>query len=482
MKKDRLCGLLLAALVFAGSNASGQGVGIGTIDPNASSQLDVSSDKRGILIPRMITSGVAAIANPAKGLMVYDSIRNQLMVNMGTPAKPNWQNIVAGSGWSLTGNSGTNPAGQFIGTTDGADLRFRVRGQSSGEIDSSQENAFFGYQSGMLLSGVFNSGFGHFSLRANTTGNANTAIGDNTLSGNITGSENVAVGADALVTGTSGFDNIAVGGAAMETMNGMSNIAVGGNTMFASTGGTGNIAIGRDALFSTTNSSFNTIVGYNSMTARNMGFNNTVIGANINRGVIDDGLFNIVAVGQDVPISGSNIARFGNLATRSIGGFADWTNFSDGRYKKDLKEDVAGIDFIMRLRPVTYRLDIAAIQNKLSEGSRQAAAKTASDRGHGANAEQLSKIPDAMNAAMQQAISEKQNTVFSGFAAQEVEKAANDAGYIFSGVDKPDNENGFYGLRYADFVVPLVKAVQEQQQHIAKLEKEIAELKKTIRK
>jgi len=35
-------------------------------------------------------------------------------------------------------------------------------------------------------------------------------------------------------------------------------------------------------------------------------------------------------------------------------------------------------------------------------------------------------------------------------------------------VDAPKNENDYYGLRYAEFVVPLVKAVQEQQNTIDK--------------
>ncbi len=33
--------------------------------------------------------------------------------------------------------------------------------------------------------------------------------------------------------------------------------------------------------------------------------------------------------------------------------------------------------------------------------------------------------------------------------------------YDFSGVDAPKNQNDLYGLRYDEFVVPLVKAVQE---------------------
>ena len=51
---------------------------------------------------------------------------------------------------------------------------------------------------------------------------------------------------------------------------------------------------------------------------------------------------------------------------------------------------------------------------------------------------------------------------FSGFIAQEVESAAQNIGYDFSGVDKSSVENGgLYSLRYSEFVVPLVKAVQE---------------------
>ena len=50
---------------------------------------------------------------------------------------------------------------------------------------------------------------------------------------------------------------------------------------------------------------------------------------------------------------------------------------------------------------------------------------------------------------------------FSGFLAQEVEKTAKEVGYDFSGVDKPEDADGLWGLRYSDFTVPLVKSVQE---------------------
>ena len=52
--------------------------------------------------------------------------------------------------------------------------------------------------------------------------------------------------------------------------------------------------------------------------------------------------------------------------------------------------------------------------------------------------------------------------------------------YDFSGVDKPKNENDMYGLRYSEFVVPLVKAMQEQQQMINELRKQNADLQKRV--
>ena len=42
-----------------------------------------------------------------------------------------------------------------------------------------------------------------------------------------------------------------------------------------------------------------------------------------------------------------------------------------------------------------------------------------------------------------------------------MEKAAKSLNYDFSGVDAAKNDKDLYGLRYAEFVVPLVKGVQE---------------------
>jgi len=76
MKKNyAVTKVLQACLLFfmiITTNVFGQ-VGIGTITPNASSVLDVSSTTQGMLTPRMTTVQRTAISSPADGLMVYDT-------------------------------------------------------------------------------------------------------------------------------------------------------------------------------------------------------------------------------------------------------------------------------------------------------------------------------------------------------------------------------------------------------------------------
>jgi hypothetical protein len=453
---------------------SAQSVGIGTAAPNGSAQLDITSTSRGLLIPRMTSTAVTAITNPAKGLLVYDTTRNQLLVNMGTNSAPNWQNIIAGSGWTLSGNSGTNSTSQYIGTNDSARLIFRVNSQFAGEIDSANANTAFGYRAGSANtlpnsgstafgagasqngSGYFNTAVGAGALQTNTTGGQNVAVGNGALQAASFPTASIAVGQQALGSLQSGEDNVGIGfGAMLETTVASENVAVGSDVMVFNHTGQYNTAVGNNALYSTTASYYNTSLGYNAGWSADNGYNNVFLGANTD--VNGQGYFNVIAIGQAVTCTASDQVRIGNAATNSIGGYAPWTNFSDGRYKKNMQENVKGLDFIMRLRPITYNLDLSGIQNKLSNG-----------KSH------------PMDKFTQQSIHERESVVFSGFSAQEVEKAASAAGYDFSGVDKPKNGNDFYGLRYSDFVVPLVKAVQEQQEMIKALQQEVADLKKQL--
>jgi trimeric autotransporter adhesin len=530
MKRFLLSSLIL---FFVAYYSFSQSVGIGTATPNTSAALDITSPIKGLLIPRMNMPGILAITTPAKGLLVYDSAANQLMVNMGSAAVPNWQSVVFKSGWNIAGNSGTNPANQFIGNTDNQPLRFRVNNIPAGELHPATGNIFWGLRAGednttgfsniaigtgalklnistsnlvaigdsalfnnsgpentaigskalfLNTTGGVNTATGFQSLFTNTTGNGNTAAGfqslfsnttgnlntaagfhslfsnstgsNNTATGlqslfsNSTGSNNTATGFSSLLSNTSGIDNTATGfQSLLSNTTGTENTAFGLNVMRNNTAGSFNVAIGNSALFNTVSAQFNTAVGYNAGRGFNLGFNNTLIGASSN--VNQDGLFNCVALGESSRCTGNSQVRFGNTSTTSIGGVVGYSNLSDGRYKKNVQEAVKGIDFIMKLRPVTYQLDVTGINNKL----------------HVNNSKEV-------NSQTKRSIAEQEQTIFTGFVAQEVEDAAITVGYNFSGVDKPKNENDMYGLRYAEFVVPLVKAMQEQQHQIEILNKQ----------
>jgi hypothetical protein len=424
--------LQLTVFLLVARVGQAQSVGIGTTSPNSSAQLDISSTSRGLLIPRMSTTAISAIGSPAKGLMVYDTTQNQLVVNMGTAAAPDWENVVAKSGWSLTGNGGTGGSA-VLGPTDVEPLTFISANLVVGSLDANSNNIGFGY-------GALNNG-GCIQCIAIGVGAQETGAGGS-----------IAIGSRAMASNT-GSDNIGIGAEAVENSTGPDNVGVGNGALLGNISGQNNTAVGNGALQNTSNSWYNTVVGANSALAYDNGYNNVFVGAN--NDVTGPGYFNVIAIGQAVTCTASSQARIGNSATNSIGGYADWTNFSDGRYKKNMQEDVKGLDFIMRLRPITYHLDVTGIQAHLGQ-------REVKDEG------------------TRRSIAEREAEVLSGFAAQEVEAAAAASGYDFSGVDKPKNDKDFYGLRYGDFVVPLVKAVQEQQKMIEALQREVAELKKQI--
>jgi len=81
---------------------------------------------------------------------------------------------------------------------------------------------------------------------------------------------------------------------------------------------------------------------------------------------------------------------------------------------------------------------------------------------------------------MEKARREKEQKTYTGFVAQQVEKAAEACGFDFSGIIRPANEKSIYNLTYAEFVVPLVKAVQEQQQQAEELKKQVEAQQKQI--
>jgi len=358
-------------------------------------------------------------------------------------------------------------------------------------------NTFLGNSAGKLNIGANNTALGENAMFSNNTGFNNTATGYHALYSNTVGEANAAYGFESLLTNTTGFFNAAFGAGSMHntttgsinTANGLGalynntegwvNVAVGGFALVRNTTGSGNTGIGQSALWTNETNSNNTAVG-NEATGNSFDYANaTFLGASTNS---DSGLVNITAVGYEAYATESNQVVLGNSAVTSIGGYANWSNFSDGRYKKNVQEDVPGLEFITQLRPVTYTLDVNGIENKKSPRIQRTSALSIP----GLNgkipfiADALAKAEGQQSSQEVKAKQEKAKVVYTGFIAQEVEQAAKKLNYNFSGVDAPKSEKSFYALRYGDFIVPLVKAVQEQQKQIDEQQKQIEELKSLV--
>ncbi len=283
-------------------------------------------------------------------------------------------------------------------------------------------------------SGASNTATGYEALDGNTTGGNNTAIGRQALHLNTTASENTAIGAGSLYVNTTGNSNTALGRQSLfNNTSGASNTATGAFALISNTRGFSNTAVGQDALFNNTTGNRNSAFGDSALANCRTGSDNTAIGAKSNPNV--NGSSNTTALGANTAITGPDQVRLGASTVISIGGQVGYTTLSDGRFKTKVEDNVPGIEFISKLRPVTYHLDVTGIDKFTNINY--------------TTSEQL------------KARNEKEQITYTGFIAQEVEAAAKSLNFNFSGVDAPKNDKDMYGLRYAEFVVPLVKAVQE---------------------
>jgi hypothetical protein len=391
------------------------------------------------------------------------------------------------SGWSNTANgafalSSNTTAG--YNTAIGASALASQSFNNGGSFWTSNNvavgyNALFSNQPTATVNGNENTAVGTSALYSNTTGYSNTANGFQSLYSNTSGNDNTANGFKALYSNTIGYFNTANGfkalyynttgyynaangnSALLSNTTGYNNTANGSGALFSNATGFDNTANGNSALFSNTTGAYNTAVGSGANNDLSSSNYNTLIGAGAHCSAS-----NSVVIGYGSFTNTNNLALLGNPTTLFTGGYSTWTNFaSDRRLKTDVNEDVKGLDFIMRLRPVTYHLDIRGLYTQW---------------GISPYGKEENKMTVATKTDMDNNIRNKEAIRMSGFIAQEVEKAAQEAGYDFDGIKKPAHDKDNYGLAYATFVVPLVKAVQEQQTIIEEQNKKIELLLKEI--
>jgi len=171
---------------------------------------------------------------------------------------------------------------------------------------------------------------GDLSLNSTTTGIRNTAFGQYALQNMKTGNRNFGLGQYANYLDTAGSFNVAVGwGALSNNLSGSTNLALGYIALYENTNGSSNTAIGNQAAGQLTNSN-------------TTGSNNTFIGNQ--------------AVGESPTTS--NHITLGNSSITKLRCQVALTTFSDGRDKTDILPLNYGMNFIDKLKPVSFIWDM----------------------------------------------------------------------------------------------------------------------------
>ena len=254
---------LLITLITIAVNAQ---VGIGTTNPNGKSELEISSNSKGILIPRMNLVQRNNI-NPTvseKGLLVYQTNGTE-----GFYYFDGTQWVLISGGATVLEGKDTDISGTNIVDIEPI-LNFVNKIEPTNNLDIIASNIY-------AVNGISNNigiGFGNGAYKATNQGFYNillgTRSGQNIIStiGNVNeGSQNISIGDDALSSLTTDTDNIAIGSHSLSNqMTGVSNLSLGDYA---------------GANFQ--NGSHNVFLGDNAGNSMNVGSNNIFVGNNAGR-------------------------------------------------------------------------------------------------------------------------------------------------------------------------------------------------------
>jgi hypothetical protein len=395
-------------------------------DPNPSNELQTITKSGNVVTlsnggGSFLDDDIDADSNPTNEIQSLSLNGSTLSISNG-----NSVNLPISSG----GTHIEDPSGNQVVDTDriGDYVAMDVDGIESFVFDRHQGKPFL-----MFNNSNFNINVTSKPLVSSSTGNFNVVIGDVEQSFGISGDNNVMLG-DVQSQLFSGDDNVIIG-TGSGTPNRFRNVVLGKGAG-QSLAGNSVVAIGESA--GNGSGGLSVHVG-----------NGAQPGGNYSQG----GSFGYLAAN-----TGSGEYVIGNIQTNQIGGYEPWSNLSDGRFKTNVKEDVPGLDFINLLRPVTYYMDNKSVEMFI--------------RGK----EEFQQLdPD-----YREGLENKSTKIETGFIAQEVEASAKLLNYDFDGVQKPQNEKDPYALAYAQFVVPLVKAVQELSAKVESQNLEILALKEEL--
>ncbi|HEX5654804.1 MAG TPA: tail fiber domain-containing protein [Chitinophagaceae bacterium] len=277
MKKTILLFSLITLAVF---KTFSQNVAINTdgSQPAASAMLDISSTSKGLLIPRMNSAQRAAIANPATGLLVWQTdsspgfyyFNGSSWVSLSGGASPGPLN-----GWTTTGNAGTDSTANFVGTLDSKPLIGKVNGEQVFRFSEKMAVTLAGYQAGKLNTGNYNTFLGYQAGFGNTSGDGNLFLGYLSGKMNNTGRQNIFMGNYSGLNNSTGSYNQFTGfQAGQQNTSGTENLFQGYQSGQGNTIGIKNHFIGMYSGNTNISGSFNHFDGYKAGAFNKTGHNN----------------------------------------------------------------------------------------------------------------------------------------------------------------------------------------------------------------
>ncbi|MBI3503144.1 MAG: tail fiber domain-containing protein [Bacteroidetes bacterium] len=406
--------------------------------------------------------------------------------------------MVAFNAQGQTKGSGGMTNSCTSGANDGGVNNTSVGCGAGAAAMSGTGNSSYGYQAGTAIStGSGNSFFGHNSGNANTSGAQNIAVGLAAGFNNATGNNNTSCGygAGQGVAGnnnsnnsffgykagnaiTTGGNNCFVGYQAGLVNTIGFNTFIGSEAGLANTSGGENVFMGYQAADVNTTGADNCIVGFQAGNGITTATHNVVVGAAAGQTPVTNGSNTIIGYGANVSsttwtndvalgnssgscLTGSNQVQLGNTSTTTLYcGATSITSCSDRRVKNNIKENIPGLAFINLLKPVSFNYDIHKMNNILGYPKRVIEISPAvNDTANGIFTAAVTK--EVVDTSYWDGKYDKEKITYSGLIAQQVDSAAKKINYDFSGVVSACALGGMCGLNYSDFVVPLIKAVQE---------------------
>jgi hypothetical protein len=208
-------------------------------------------------------------------------------------------------------------------------------------------NTAYGYDAlTSNTTGAYNVGVGFDALKLSTSGQFSTAVGYSALSSNLIGSINTAVGALALQKNVAGISNTAIGHGSLAevigngAISGSYNTAIGSYSQASNVSGERNVSVGVSALNVNTSGGYNVAIGNSSLESCTGSSNLEIRSGNFPA-------FNITNQNNYISLGSSQ----STMAYIKIA----WTITSDARDKMNFGDVPHGLEFVTKLKPVSYQ-------------------------------------------------------------------------------------------------------------------------------